>query len=287
MIIVKPSFIIVGALKAGTTSIAEWLRSHPDVYLPELKEPRFFLYDKLNAEHRAKSRAIFPIRSLGEYEALFRRTGGFKAVGEASPQYLHSEKALMRMLEVLPDVKVVISLRHPVKRAYSQYWMRVREGVESGSFAEAIVHRHQWTEFSYYADAIERYIRGFGRGRVCIMVFEDLVSAPEMPLMQLCTFLGIDCGATSLSLPRENVGHSGRGGILSKAAYDRRLHLIVKRFLPRPVRRAFRPLLGKGEPMPALEANQAFELSGYFRDDVSRTSDLIGIDLEAFWWPKG
>lgn len=283
----KPNFVIVGALKAGTTSLAEWLRSHPDVFIPELKEPRFFLYDERNRMHRARSRAVFPIRSSGEYKDLFRGAESFKAVGEASPQYLHSAIACGRLLESLPDARIVVSLRHPVKRAYSQYWMRVREGVESGSFADSILQRHSWVEYSYYSDAVERYINSFGRGRVCVVVFEELVSAPTKSLAELCAFLELDSDATELLLPKENVGHSGARGMLSKVLDDRQLRLVLKRIVPKTIRRAFRPFLGRGEPIPPLEASQLDALSECFRGDISRTSDLIGIDLAQVWWPKG
>src|SRR5690606_23520638 len=89
-----PNFLVIGAHRSGTTSLYSYFRQHPQSYMPAwIKEARFFCYDPDDPVHRAKSRAIFPVRTLEEYTALFDEVRGQVAIGEASPEYLRNSKA--------------------------------------------------------------------------------------------------------------------------------------------------------------------------------------------------
>lgn len=135
-----PNFFIVGAPKAGTTWLYWNLRQHPDVFLPHVKEPHFFSRVKPNP---AKGYIFRETTSVNDYLALYQRAERFKALGDASPSYLVTEAAAVRIREQLPDARIIILLRDPIERTFSQYLMDVRDGVQDLSLFEAILSDHQ------------------------------------------------------------------------------------------------------------------------------------------------
>ena len=115
-----PNFIIIGAAKAGTTALYWYLAEHPDVFMSPVKETFYFAYGvdaagKLLYGDPAVHR--FPVKTLSAYEALFARANGALAIGEASPIYLECPQAAERIRAVIPDARLICSLRHPVDRA--------------------------------------------------------------------------------------------------------------------------------------------------------------------------
>ena len=108
-----PNFIIIGAAKAGTTALYEYLGEHPDVFVSPVKETNFF-----SSGH--------PIGTQDEYEAQFAGVRGERAIGEASVQYIASKNAAAQMRDQLPDVKLIAMLRNPADRAFSHYLMQSR-----------------------------------------------------------------------------------------------------------------------------------------------------------------
>ena len=122
-----PTFLIIGAPKAGTTSLHYYLAEHPEVYVySKLKEVRFFAYDADNPSHAAKGGREFPITTWEDYQALFDDAAGFPAIGESSPQYLGSLHAAERIASRLPNVRIIAVLRNPVDRAVSAFLQDVR-----------------------------------------------------------------------------------------------------------------------------------------------------------------
>jgi len=120
-----PNFLIVGAQKAGTSSMVIYLSEHPDVSVP-LNEIHFFDIDE-----RYK-------KGLKWYEKHFKKWNGQKAIGEKTPIYMYLEKVPARIAKDLPNIKLIFMLRNPTDRAWSNYWMRVRKGREFLSFREVL-----------------------------------------------------------------------------------------------------------------------------------------------------
>jgi hypothetical protein len=119
-----PTFLVIGAMKAGTSTLARALAQHPQVFVPRAKEVHFF-------DHHFG-------RGLDWYRAWFEEAGAVPAVGEASPTYMHNEGAWLRMARTLPDARLIAILRDPGDCAYSHYWHNVRWGREPLSFREAL-----------------------------------------------------------------------------------------------------------------------------------------------------
>ncbi len=177
-----PNFFIVGAQNCGTTSLYSYLKQHPDVFMPALKEPHYFAQITPSREQRYL-RTI--IRDRGQYLKLFSHAKDYKAIGEASPSYLWEANAPARIQKAVPQAKIIILLRDPIERAYSHYLMDVREGLQDLPFYEAV--RRDWNrdkkgwsvsqlyvELGLYAAQVQRYLELFGADRVLILMFDEL-----------------------------------------------------------------------------------------------------------------
>ena len=194
-----PNFLIVGAMKAGTSSIYNYLRQHPSIYMSPIKEPHYFSYDGIKVSRRQ-------ITTLVDYCALFRRAASDHAVGEASTTYLSSTVAAERIARYMPNVKLISILRDPVERAYSHYLMNVREGLEpSGGFYQAICDEEMgkvknfrfrpaanYLGNGFYYRHLLRYLKLFDRSQIAIYLFEDFANDASSVLRDMFRFLGVD-----------------------------------------------------------------------------------------------
>jgi hypothetical protein len=201
-----PNFFIVGAANSGTTSLYSYLRQHPEVFLPALKEPHYF--SQINPSHDQRYLRTL-IRDERTYLGLFTRAQGYKAVGEASPSYLWDATAPHRIRAAVPHAKIIILLRDPIDRAYSHYLMDVREGLQSLPFTEAL--QADWNrqdkgwsvsqlyvELGLYAEQVRRYLEVFGAGQVLAITFEQLtrsVGNARAIVGEVLRFLNLDLSA--------------------------------------------------------------------------------------------
>lgn len=272
-----PNFLVIGAPKAGTTSLHLHLRAHPQVFMPELKEPRFFGYEGEG------ERLKFPIRTLAEYEALFEAVAGETAIGEATPHYLVYPGAARRIRELIPEARLIASLRDPVERSYSVYQMNLRNrGVNEGvPFVEAI--RRDGNLRETYGDMLARYFALFPAEQIKVILLEDLETAPQATIRDLYGFLGVDPDFVPPDLLKvANPGGEPRSKLLHGLLSDPRLRQFSRAFLPRGLVERLRTLRSRNlekQPLGAAERQAAI---GFFRDDILRTQELIGRDLSAW-----
>jgi len=208
-----PNFLIIGAARCGTSSLYELLQVHPDVFLPSEKrpEPHFFLRDHEFA------------RGLTYYETrYFSSHAQEKAVGEASTSYIFDSRVPERVARSLPSVKLVLMLRNPVERAFSNYWHSVNCGFEKLSFEEAIlaedrrveeclsnglqdIQPYAYASRSDYYPQITRWLSWHNRQAMHFMLFEELVAHREGLLEDVARFLGITTdGFNHAKLPHSN-----------------------------------------------------------------------------------
>jgi len=194
-----PSFIIIGAQKAGTSALFKMLARHPQVLAPAVKEQHFFDSDANYAKGFAHYRAQFP---------LVPRGGG-KVSFEATPAYLFVERAAARLHTHLPEARLVAVLRDPVKRAYSA-WNMFRDFAnnpvhghlhDARSFAQAVEDElsgrdvpweHRYLARGHYAGQLRRYFDLFGRDRVLVVPYRDLRDDPQRVLDQVCALTGLE-----------------------------------------------------------------------------------------------
>src|SRR5919108_6309578 len=115
-----PNFFIVGTQKAATTSLYFYLKEIPGVYMSQVKEPFYF------APHAVQSNTSDLIRDKREYLRLFENASGYVAVGEASPIYLWDPDAPKLIHQTVPHARIIMILRDPIERAYSNYLMKMK-----------------------------------------------------------------------------------------------------------------------------------------------------------------
>jgi len=128
-----PNLFIVGAPKAGTSSLYVYLAHIPGIFMSQVKEPNYFSRKTIPDHSRVK-----PIRDKSKYLGLFKKVKDEKIIGEASPSYLSDPEAPKLIHDIIPDAKIITSLRDPVERTLSFYLMHARSGLVKGSFHEEL-----------------------------------------------------------------------------------------------------------------------------------------------------
>ncbi len=306
-----PDFFVAGAPRSGTTTLYHALRAHPDVFMSPVKEPHFFSRSDLQpARFRESLKASLGafdfdawlegrhrpflhrwyVDSWDRYVRLFEGSHPYRRRGEASTSYLWSAHAAAAIRERIPGARIIISLRHPVERAFSHYLMERRMGLTTKSFHDHLAEdaagpirtwgaTSLYVETGLYHDQVRRFIDTFGRDNVHVSLLEDLAGNPEKLMQSLFGFLEVEpTEATDFSrynearLPR----FPGLGGRAGATAAQR----AVRR-LPDAVRGLARRLLYRS-PRLAMAAGDRATLLHRFRDDTLRLQDLIQRDLSAW-----
>lgn len=271
-----PNFFVVGAPKAGTTSLYFHLRNHPQVFLPANKEPRYFSPD-------ARDRV-----TLEDYRRLYQGARGFPAVGDMSPCYLLDEGAAGRIHEVAPRAKIVVLLRDPVARAWSDFLFCRSLGIEpQTSFREAL-RRYEdrnaqdwylsrlYIEQGLYAAQVRRYQETFGRDCVLVLLFDDLKENPRDLFRRLAAHIGVDPGyfdQADLSEPLNPYRMPKQ-----RALVDLVRSLRLQTLLPLPLLRRVRPLFFHTSK-PSLDDESRRLLQGIYDPDVRQLENLLGQEL--------
>lgn len=274
-----PNFFLVGTPRAATTSLWEWLRGHPEIYMSPLKETHFFA--------SWKPATVPSVSSEREYLRLFKGARERKVVGEASPTYLSDPNAPGRIKEVSPDARILIVLRDPVTRAYSNYWHDLRHDDSRGSFEE-VVRAQAERPYSIvvgrgkYAPGLKRYL-GLFAPRVLVLVFEELVADVRGHFRRVLEFLDVDPGyADDFDATQRNPSALPRNAATKWVYRSHRMRGIASRSLPGVLHgRIERAMLGEPTAPPMEEATRRF-LMEFYRSDVAEVERILGRRLP---WP--
>jgi len=265
---------------------------HPDVFMPKLKEPQFFVAPQV------KGRIQKWVEDFDHYKKLFHGSEGQKAIGEASVMYLlFYKEAIENIKKYLgSEVKIMIILRNPAERAYSAYnFVHVNNPEEKFSFEEALEKEDtrfangsslfmQYKRMGLYADAVKAYLANFRN--VHIMWYDELRSDPATVLKGALRFLGVDP-----DVPIDYTRQWNKGGKKWKNPILRRLFMsdnILKKgykvFFPK--RKGVRTnefftknFMEKTEPMNPETRKLLIE---YFRNDIEKLSGITGRDLSSW-----
>lgn len=195
----RPSFLIIGAQKAGTSALFRMLALHPSILAPVEKEHHFFDVDEAYARGFARYLKGFPLVPL---------RGPARVTFEATPSYLFAEQAAERIHAHLPDIPLVVVLRDPVSRAYSAWNMyrSFKPGHlfaayhDPRSFEQAVSDElsglpvpfaHRYLARGEYAGQLQRFFRIHGRERLTVIDYRDLLRTPDQVLERLCHVLGL------------------------------------------------------------------------------------------------
>lgn len=181
-----PNFLVVGAMKAGTTSLYRYMKDHPQVFMPSLKEPDFFRPDGPNWR-----------KGLDWYLSLFEGADDAVAIGEASVGYTmhpHSPGVPQLIARFLPDARLIYLVRDPIARMVSQYRMRVANGREQQTLAQALLSNPIYVDLSSYAMQLRQYREHYPAERLLVVPTDDLEADREEALQEVFSFIGVDPG---------------------------------------------------------------------------------------------
>ena len=296
-----PDFFIVGAAKSGTTSLAKYLAEHPDIYIPPEKELHFFAFaGEKPIYYNEHILGPVLITDFDEYCKYFENVETNKILGEASVTYLYKslvDKVLMNISSIYKekksDLKILIILRNPVDRAFSQYTTRLFQR-ENLPFLEAC---NKWSErnknnwsiaydyigFSLYYEAVKKYMENFKF--VKVFLYEDLKDKPLETIQEAYEFLGIDAEYIPLNIGKKyNVSKVPKNKLYWNAysffVSKNPLKPIAKKVLPNKLIDIIKEKVDtKLFYKPKLDKISKRNLQDFFREDILKLQELIGRDL--------
>jgi hypothetical protein len=307
-----PDFFIVGHAKCGTTALYKMLQAHPQIYLPDVKEPEFLARAPFPAPSPGDRPRVLP-RTLEAYLGLFAGAEHGQVAGEASTEYLRTPAAAERVFALNPQARIIAMLREPAAFLRSLQLQLLQIGVESESdLARAIeleadrragrrIPRGcewppalQYTGHVRYAEQLRGYHERFGRDRVLTLIYDDFLHDNAAVLARVLRFLGVD-GSVSIEPERANptlrvrsrraerlinTVAVGRGPVASKV--KRGLELATPRRLRRAAHRAAVGIAIEREPSPPDEEFMA-ALRRRFKPEVVAASEYLERDLVSLW----
>ena len=273
----SPDFLIIGAQKAGTTSLRAFLESISDHVFMSKTEHHFW-----NREGQYNDGF-----GLNSYLNNFAQSQSGQMIGEKSPSYLGSYEAPARIHRHFPEVKLIAILRNPAERAYSAYWHGRRVGaIDPGfTFTESIQsyrenHGKPYGDLvtpGFYSQHIARYLEFFPREQLLILNFDKLLNSPVTELSKSVSFLGLDIDlitkSGSLEFPKRNVARVSRLPKVSRYIHRARLltydqkSKILKKFL-------------KTGDIPPMARTDSQYLATLYKDEAAKVRALTGVDFD-------
>lgn len=305
--VLLPDFLLVGAAKSATSSLHLYLDQHPEIRMPSLKESWFFSFVGHPPNYNGPGLLHDVVSKLEDYVELFDGATEEQALGDASPSYLYTYEDTIRNIkaiyppESLEKMRIIITLRDPASRAYSQYLTMKRVLSEPLDFeaaidAETIERRlaEQWnifydyTGFGLYYEQVKAYIDAFGKDKVLVLLYDDICQDPVAVCQSIFSFIGVDGNFS----PDVEVQHNSVSGeprfnwliraVKSRNSFKRRLVSL----LPQPVLNfilvaIIKPTLKKA----GLKQATREKLVQTYSKDIKQLETLIGRDLGA-WLSK-
>ena len=291
-----PNLLIVGAAKCGTTSLHNYLKQHPDIFMSKHKEPHFLINSDIGEDRIHKA-----ITVLEDYEDMFKTDSIYKYKGESSVMYLafpeFSIKNIKKYLD--PDVKIIIMLRNPVERAFAGYLHNLRYNPsENLSFEEAfeksearyyqerdITPDTRYLHVGNYYSQVESFMSMFN-DNVLVIMYEDYVNDIDLCLANVFDFLDID--KISVDTSRRHMV----GGWIFKRKFLRNLLIpknnfksLIKSFLPnKKIRKAIKQKIMNMSTVesPFISKDMHKKLTEYYRKDIDNLSKLLNKELNCW-----
>lgn len=297
-----PTFLVIGAAKAGTTSIYHYLRMHPEVFLNAKKETNFFAFENKILDFKNENNELAGINnsSINSYDKYIEefKKANHKAVGEVSPWYLYfAKESSENIKKYIPNVNLIVILRNPVDRAFSSFSHLIGDGRETrNNFCDALLEEesrikrnfaplwHYVTAGFYFEQLLEFYKR-FDDSQIKVFLYEDFIRDPDEIVRNLFDFIGVD---SSIELP-ESI-HVNKSGVpsnwigkflLSKSFSKDALKIVLpnkisERFHTSEIRKK---LLDKSLTRIHIKESDRDFLEKIYKDDILALQDLINKDL--------
>lgn|SRR6185312_1240853 len=309
-----PNFFIAGAPKAGTTSLYHYLSQHPDIFMSPVKEPAYFslenrpenyipeIRDRMRKQMDAwqarlrddpdhgLTQGVFVCRE--DYLALFDGVREERAIGEASIGYLWSQTAAKGIAEFNPEAKIVLVLRHPAERAFSEYLHNLASGNVSHCFSEHIVaglktedklsFTNPFLAFGFYGEQLERLFDHIPPQQVRIWLYEETLADPARFFRELLTFLGVDASFVPDRSRRHFEVSVPKAAGITQMLQRRGIWPLLRACTPAGIKPMVKKLVYKPRASIAMRPEDRRFLIEYYREDVRRLERVIERDLSAW-----
>ena len=288
-----PNLLIVGAAKCGTTSLHNYLKQHPDIFMTAHKEPHFLINSEIGTRRVHKA-----VTTLEAYKKMFETDRNYRYKGESSVMYLaFPEFSINNIKKYLdPDVKIIIMLRSPIERAFAGYLHNLRYNpAEDLSFEEAVdkseerYHQEEditpdtrYLHVGRYSSQVDSFMNDF-KNNVHVIIYDDYVNDIDACLSNLFDFLEV--GRISVDTSRRHMV----GGWVFKNRFLRNLLIpknnfktLLKVFLPnKRIRKMLKQKIMKISTIdtPLLSAEMREKLTKYYRKDIADLSKLLNREL--------
>ncbi|MGY8917438.1 MAG: sulfotransferase family protein [Flavobacteriales bacterium] len=283
----KVDFFIVGAPKAGTTSLYHYLNEHPEISMSSQKEPDYFSDADIQNEgmYYGKNR----IDTIKKYHSLFDDNSESKLKGEASVSYLFYKNVPQKIKSYNPEAKIIIMLRDPIDRAFSHYLMDYRLGLVSDSFEDIIdqksVHKNaklfyqQYIELSEYTNQVKRYLNVFDGKEILFIEYEDLKKDALGIVKKTYLFLGVNQVYRPDVNKKHNTYTMPKNSIIRFIYSFVILRNILSFFFQKNLVNRLKIVLFKNDKKPKLLDKTRDRLKQFFTNDVNKLAKMLNKDF--------
>jgi len=282
-----PNFFIVGAPRAGTTTLYDYLKRTEGVFMSPKKEPHYF------SQAISHTKAPHAIRDKKKYLSLFNGVKNEKAVGEASSSYLWDPLAPQLIHKQFPEAKIIIILRDPIERSFSNYYWRIGSGRKFSSFYDAIQKSLQVKddffkgviiEGSWYYEQVKRYLDIFGTKQVKIIIFEEFIKEPRKKIKEILEFIDVDSQVPIETDLPHNVLSEPRGRFARTILQSEKIKKMGRAILSdRKQEILVRKVLGKKTIKTKMLQKDRTFLENLFREDAQKLQKLLKTKFPWNW----
>lgn len=283
----KVDFFIVGAPKAGTTSLYHYLNEHPKISMSSIKEPNYFSHEELETQKLYyKSHTI---NSLDSYHNLFPTRDANFIYGEASVSYLFYKNVAEKIKTYNKNAKIIILLRNPIERAFSHYLMDARLGLISKSFESVVdcyeitsknkLFYQQYIELGKYYDQISNYKRLFNDKNILIIDYEDFKNKTSLCVSNVFDFLQIDTSFMPNLDLTHNTFRKPKFTFIKNLYSSQSIRRVMNKLIPSKFKNNINQIVFDKEDKPILSQDLRERLKSIFKNDVNKLSDMLNKDF--------
>ena len=303
-----PDFLIIGAGKSGTTSINNYIKQHPEIFIPEKKEPNFFAYETIERNSILEDKDLCKhydnsITNIEDYINLFKDAKEGLIKGETSNIYMYNKDAPLRIKYYIPTAKFIAIFRNPVDRLISRYLHLCRENLNKGINFDDIFNKNSiwWNrpdliQEGFYHKNLSNFMRYFDRHQFLLLLYDDLIDDQAGVLKKIFEFLDVN----PKYKPNTTIAYNKSGLIRNKFIHpfiDGKsiIHRTLKKIFPSTYKKAkksiwiqqlFYSLKSKNLYKPQIDADLRMKiLNSIYKDDILAFQDIIKRDL-THWMEK-
>lgn len=303
-----PNLFVIGGMRCGSTTIFNQLMQHPDVFFPAIKEPEYFTKQVMQTQlamnnFRSQEERDIAERSIrnkrfldiDEYRSIYDQKTNEKYAGDSS-HYFYHPKTIPLLKALSPNARIVVSLRDPTERLFSEFMFYVRGGNETRTFSEYLADEVQWDEPSeswemektcrirkgYYATLLRPWVEAFDSRQLKVILFEDIHKG-RATFQELFQWLEIDSGVTFSEMHTERSGRPKSALVASLLNSRGMLKSVARSLIPRMARNRIRDkFYSTMLKREQLEPDDEAALRSIYRKEVEDLQQLIGRDLSTW-----